>query len=240
MGKIPQNIIDQIPILYEELKTKKAVAERLKISPTTVSKYLLLATSDKKAITKERKERTKITPEIIEQINELYKNYRNMAKVARELKISNATVKRYLSPDNLKLVKENYDDRDALFFYIYRLFGPQDEKTPVSEWNLTQMEKFRQNGMPYRGQLLTLKYFYEVKHHKVRPEYKTIGIISHVWNEAALYYEKQEKNQEKILKEIEQQLLKDRIEIPFKPSDYMKNKKRRKKINLDELEVENE
>ena len=43
MGKkISEDIINQIPILYKELGTKKAVAEKLGISSSTVSKYINL------------------------------------------------------------------------------------------------------------------------------------------------------------------------------------------------------
>ena len=43
MGKkISEDIINQIPILYKELGTKKAVAEKLGISSSTVSKYISL------------------------------------------------------------------------------------------------------------------------------------------------------------------------------------------------------
>lgn len=41
MGKLSQDIIEQIPILYEKLKTKTAVAKELGISVTSVTKYLL-------------------------------------------------------------------------------------------------------------------------------------------------------------------------------------------------------
>jgi DNA invertase Pin-like site-specific DNA recombinase len=43
MGKkISEDIINQIPALYKELGTKKAVAEKLGISSSTVSKYINL------------------------------------------------------------------------------------------------------------------------------------------------------------------------------------------------------
>ena len=52
---------------------------------------------------------------------------------------------------------------------------------------------------------------------------------------------KQEKLQEQISKEIEEQLARDRVEISFKPSDYMKkNRRKKKKIDIKNLEVENE
>lgn len=237
MGRVAKNVIDQIPILYEDLKSKKAVAEVLGISVQLVTKTLMKVNAPEGAVVKER---VKITPELIEKINKRYQEVRCMAQVAREFKISSSTVKKYLTEENKELNQKNYDDRDALFYYIYRLFGAEDEEHPVSEWNLILMNRFREQGMPYRGQLLTLKYYYEVKHHKVKEEYKTIGIIKYIWQEAANYYKRQEKNQERILKEIQEQLEKDRIEIPYKPSQYIGRKKKKKKINLNNLEVKNE
>lgn len=81
---------------------------------------------------------TKVTNDMIIQINELYSKYRNMVKVGKELKISPSTVKKYLNDDNLKISKQNYDDRDALYFYIYRLFGGEIDM-PVSTKNLVLM-----------------------------------------------------------------------------------------------------
>ena len=239
MGKLSQDIIEQIPILYEKLKTKTAVAKELGISVTSVTKYLLQENSIPGA--KERKKAVKITPEMEEQINQRYQECGNMAQVARELNVSVAAVRNHLSEESKEKSKKLYDDRDALFFYIYRKFGAEDEENPVSEWNLIQMNKFREQGMPYRGQLLTLKYYYDIKHHKVKDEYKTIGIIPYIWAEAAAYYKKQEKLQEQISKEIEEQLARDRVEISFKPSDYMKkNRRKKKKIDIKNWEVENE
>lgn len=40
MAKLAQEIIEQIPILYAELKTYTAVAKKLGISASTVSKYV--------------------------------------------------------------------------------------------------------------------------------------------------------------------------------------------------------
>ena len=86
-----------------------------------------------------------------------------MKKVAEITGVSTATVKKYLSEENLLLSKTLNDDRDALWYYIYRLFGQYSEDKPVSDWNVTQMMKFKNQGMTYKGQLLTLKYFFEIK-----------------------------------------------------------------------------
>lgn len=93
--------------------------------------------------------------------------------------------------------------------------------------------------MPYRGQLLTLKYFYEVRHHKVDPNRKTIGIVPYVMDEARAYYEHQARRADQIAAEIKKQLEKDRVEIKYNPSDYMGKKKKKKLIDLNEV-IEND
>ena len=156
--KLSDEIIQQIPVLYKQLGVKNKVAEQLGISVSTVTKYLTLYEAAPEP--KEPKKKTKITDEIIAEINRLYSEYKNMSKVAKELDIAPTTVKKYLNEENLELKKNINDDRDALWYYIYRLFGPSSEDKPVSDWNITQMQKFKSQGMPYKGQLLTLKYFY--------------------------------------------------------------------------------
>lgn len=145
MGKINEDIIKQIPILYQKYGVKAKVARELGISASTVTHYLNLlqgaaAVENSKGITKkEPKKRIKITEEVIQQINNLYSQCLNMAQVAREIGISSTTVKKYLNEENLKKVKTQYDDRDALFFYIIRLFGINSEEEPVSAHNLSLM-----------------------------------------------------------------------------------------------------
>jgi len=56
--------------------------------------------------------------------------------------------------------------------------------------------------MPYRGQLLTLKYFYEIKRNSTKKSNGSIGIIPFVFAEAKLYYETQAKRAEDISKAI--------------------------------------
>ena len=87
MGKLSQDIIEQIPILYEELKTKTAVAKELGISVKSVTKYLLQENSIPGA--KERKKAVKVTPEMESKINQRYQECCNMAQVAREFDVSN-------------------------------------------------------------------------------------------------------------------------------------------------------
>ena len=201
--RIDEKTIEQIPILYEQLKNKAEVARQLGISAASVNKYLAIYNGAPVEVTK--KKTVKLDEELVQKINELYKSCKNMSQVAKELGISPSTVKNHLTEENLKLKDKLNDDRDALWFYIYKLFGPDDDK-PVSDWNVTQMQKFNRMGMGYRAQLLTLKWYYEVKKNPVKKEYKTIGIIPYVYDQAALYYKKQESKAKEIAEAIEKQL----------------------------------
>ena len=231
--KIEQDIINKIPILYKTYGIKKKVAEELGISVSTVSKYLNIieATPEQK----EKKTKTKISDEIIAEINEKYSLYKNMSQVARELNIAPSTVKKYLNEENLKNKQLLSDDRDALWYYIFRLFGQYSEDKPVSDWNITQMQKFKAQSMPYRGQLLTLKYFFEVKKNSIEKAKGSIGIIPFIYAEARVYYENKAKKADDITNSIKKQLEKDRIEIKYNPEDYMKQRKKKKKINLEDI-----
>ena len=229
--KISDEIIAQIPILYEKHNSKKKVADLLGISVTSVTKYLNIYKGAPAEVV--RKARVKIDDAMIQKINEEFKICKNMSEVAKKLGISASTVKNHLSEENLILKSKVNDDRDALWFYIYRLFGPDGDK-PVSDWNVTQMQKHQRMGMSYKAQLLTLKWFYEIKGNKVKEQYKTIGIIPYVFDEAAAYYKNQEKKQKEIEAAIEKQLEKDRVEIKYNPSDYI-GKKKRKQIDLNSI-----
>lgn len=241
MGKkLSEDIIKQIPILYSELGKKSKVAEALNIAPSTVSKYLNLieaAPTVSKEI-KEPKKRTKVDDEMIEKINNLYKSCKNLSKVGKELGISAATVRNHLNEENLKLKESINDDRDALWFYIFKLFGKYSDEKPVSDWNITQMYKFQNMGMTYRGQLLALKYFYEVKKGDIKKSRGSIGIITYVYDEARVYYQNQAKKADEISEGIQKQLEQDRIEIKYNPSDYMSRKKK-KKIDLNSIGGDN-
>ena len=230
--RIDEKTIEQIPILYEQLKNKAEVARQLGISAASVNKYLAIYNGAPVEVAK--KKRVKVDDELIEKINQLYRSYKNMAQVAKELGISSSTVKNHLTEENLKLKDKVNDDRDALWYYIYRLFGPDGDK-PVSDWNVTQMQKFNRMGMGYRAQLLTLKWFYEIKKNPIKKEYKTIGIIPYVYDEAALYYKTQDARVKEIEEAIEKQLEQDRIEIQYNPNDYIGKKKKKKLIDLDSI-----
>lgn len=231
--RIPDEIIQKIPILYKEYGVKSKVAEELGISVSSVSKYLTIFEAAPQE--KEPKKKTKINEETIQKINQRYSECKNMAQVARELGIAPTTVKKYLTEENLQLKQTESDDRDALWYYIFRLFGEYSEDKPVSDWNITQMQKFRKQGMPYRGQLLTLQYFYDIRKNSKDRSNGSIGIIPFVYDEARLYYEKQAKRADEIGRAIQKQLEQDRIEIKYNPSDYIGKKTRRKLIDLNEI-----
>ena len=231
--RIPDEIIQKIPILYKEYGVKSKVAEELGISVSSVSKYLTIFEAAPQE--KEPKKKTKINEETIQKINQRYSECKNMAQVARELGIAPTTVKKYLTEENLQLKQTESDDRDALWYYIFRLFGEYSEDKPVSDWNITQMQKFRKQGMPYRGQLLTLQYFYDIRKNSKDRSNGSIGIIPFVYDEARLYYEKQAKKADEIGQAIQKQLEQDRIEIKYNPSDYIGKKTRRKLIDLNEI-----
>lgn len=241
MGKkISEEVIKQIPVLYKELGVKKKVAEQLGISISTVNKYLNLYEANplfEPAATKERKSKTSITQEIIDKINKRYSECMNMSQVARELNISPSIVKKYLSEENLKLKDNQNNDRDVLFFYIYKLFGPFSDSQAINPWNITQMQKFKSQGYPYRGQYLALKYFFEVERSDVSKAHGSIGIIPYVWTRAQAYYEQEAHRIDNISSLIEKQLEQDRISININPSDYFSKKKKKiKPIDLSTLE----
>lgn len=234
MGKhIDKEIVEKIPILYDQLKSKAAVARELGISTNTVTKYLVAYECGE--IIEKNKPRVKITEEIIEKINQFYTETKNMSEVARRLGISTTTVKNHLNEENLKIISQQNDDRDALWYYIYRLFGPSNDTKPVSDWNITQMSKFKNQGYTYKGQLLTLKYFFEIKKSDLKKANGSIGIIPFVYSDAQKYYQNIEDKQNQIEEAIKEQLAKDRIEIQYNPNDYIGRKKNKKKIDLDTI-----
>lgn len=235
--KLDENTIKQIFILYEQLNNQAEVARRLGISQTTVRRYLSLgaaATLDSTSTSTSTSKKTKITPEMEEEINKRYQECRNMSQVAREFGITPATVKNHLNKESLSLNEREKDDRDALFYYIYKLFGPVSEDQPVSKHNIVQMQKFRKQGMPYQGQLLTLKYFYEVEGHTTERSNGSIGIVPYAYSRAKLYYTQQAAKAAQINAAIQHQLEQDRIVIPFNPNDFFSRKKK-KTIDLNTI-----
>lgn len=235
---IPKEIITQIPILYKELGSQKKVAEKLGISASTVGKYLkqLEDKTELLNIEKKRLKTIEYSQEIIDKINEEYQNCLNMAEVSRRLNIPYGHIKKFLTEESLKLNEQQFDDRDALYFYIYKLFGEYKPEEPVSNWNLTQMSQFKSKGMPYRGQLLTLKYFFEIKKNPITKAKGSIGIIPYCFEQARQYYASIADKQNEINEAIKKQLEQDRIEIKINPSDYIGKKKKKKMIDLSQLE----
>lgn len=236
-NRISEEVIEQICSLYKEYGNKTKVANELNISISTVTKYLNLNLNEDEI--NELKCKSKINKDLEEQINSLYKEYRNISKVAKELNVCIGTVRKYLSDENRHTVDNINDDQDALWYYIIHLFGVVSDEEPVSKWNLLQMQKFRNQGMPYKGQLLTLKYFYEVKKASVKKANGSIGIIPFIYADAKNYYESQAKKADEINEMIKKQLKKDKIEIAYNPDDYLRKKKKKKKINIDEIGDEN-
>lgn len=228
MSKLSLEIINQIPILYEQCHNKSQVARELGISVTSVDKYL----RDFNVTPAQRKERTKITPELIDDINRLYSEYSNLTKVGKELGINSQTVKKYLNEENLELLHTQYDDKEALCYFIYKLFGCE----PVSSWNLTQIERFKRQGINYKAQLLSLKYFFEVKRSPVEKAHGSIGIVPWVYDDAKSYYLAEAKRRTEFEESLKKQLEQDRITINYNPRDYWGGgKKKKKEIDLDTI-----
>lgn len=265
MAKISTEIIEQIPVLYSKMQNKSKVAKELGISPSTVSKYLKIFESNLNSIVIEeedeelsiedfkyfdRDELTKainegktnlfkpyfhqITPEVAAIANELYDTYANLTTVGKIMGYGAATIKKHLNESTTLLKQKENEDKDALWYYIARLFGNHDEN-PVSEWNVIQMIKFRKLGYTYRGQLLTLKYIYEVLKLPIEKAHGSIGLIPYKYEESKLYYTKMQHKKEEILDGIIRQLEKDRIEIPYKPNYNTHRKRKRKEIDMSKL-----
>lgn len=222
-------VINQIRDMHNKHKSIRTIALELNISEASVKKYMRLTDEQLESII--HKPKIKITPELIEQINEAYSINPNQKQVAEQLGISTGTIRKYLSEDNLKKNSQLYEDRDALYFYIYKLFGQFSEEYPVDPWNVLQITQLKKNGYSYKAQLLTLKFFYEVKKNRVKQEHKTIGIIPYIYYDAKAYYKSLGNKQKEIAESIKRQLEKDRIEINIDPAKQfqIKQKKRKKK-----------
>lgn len=229
MTKLSETIISQIPELYKELGTYKAVAEKLNISPSTVSRHMKQFNNLKEE--KSKKESVKITDELIEKINNFFSFSLNMAETAREFNISNATVKKYLNEENLLAAAAQKEDRSKLIDYIENLFNE-----PISQWNLIQISKFKNKGINYKAQLLTLKYWFEIQNNPIEKAKGSIGIIPYQVSYARTYYldkvHRHKLNQEKLRKQKEN----EHIIVTHTPGDYFVPPNRQKQlIDLDSL-----
>ncbi len=227
MARLSKETIEQIPILYAKYHNKSQVARELGISPGSVSRYL---SPDENCISKKR---TTITTEMEEQINQYYSYCTNLAETARHFNIAATTVKAHLSEENLQLAANQSEDKEALCYYIFHLFNDQ----PVSPWNLTQIEKFKRQGINYKAQLLTLKYWYEVKGNTTEKSNGSIGIIPYIAADSRSYYLAQLKKKKETEEAIRQQLLNDRQTVNYNPREYWSNpRKKKKEIDLSTIE----
>lgn len=229
MAKISAEIIERIPELYEELGTYAAVARELNISASTVAKYMKKNNEELMP-----KKSGKLSEEKIQEINDLFMKCGNLRYVANLCNVSESTVKKHLTKEGKDFMKQVAEDWDTLWFYVYRLFGKNSEEFPVSEKNIYLMQRYFKQGYTYRGQLLTLKYFYEVRKHKVRKDKLTVGIIPYVYLEAVYYYQEKAKNIDRILTGLKKQLKVDRQEIQYNPQQY--RNKRKMEINWEDVE----
>lgn len=77
------------------------------------------------------------------------------------------------------------EDRDeiALYEYVKQLYGKNYNYILVKK----QVESFHKAGYSYHGMRLSLKWFYEIKHHSTEDS-NGIGIIPYVFNDAKKYY----------------------------------------------------
>ena len=227
MARLSDEIKKQIPILYKELGTYKAVAEKLNISPATASKYVKEAQLQSAAPSVGK---VNITDEIKEQINNYFSFSLNYAETAREFGISVSVVKNCLTKENLDAAAAQSKDKHLLVQYIEELFGE------ISSWNCVQMSKFKKNGINYKAQYLTLKYWFEVKQSDKLKANGSIGIIPHVVDQAREYYlskmHRRKLNEEKLI----QQKSNEHIEVSYTPGEYFIAPNRKKKlIDLDSL-----
>lgn len=77
------------------------------------------------------------------------------------------------------------EDKDeiALYEYIKELYGKQYNYVLIKK----QVETFHKQGYSFKGMKLSLKWFYEIKHHSTE-ESNGIGIIPYVFNDAKKYF----------------------------------------------------
>lgn len=177
----------------------------------------------------------KITEDLVKEINEYFSKVPTYSAVAKKFNISIETVKKYLTSENIKKADESWQNYDALWYYVFKLFGQHSVSQPVSQRNIILMHRFNEQGYCYKGQLMTLKYFYEIKKNPVRQDKLTIGIIPYIWEDSRRYYMREAQKAQQIREDIRRQLKKDRLEIPYNPRGQ-NFRKRKKPIDLKALE----
>lgn len=226
MARLSDSTIQQIPKLYAELGTYKAVAEQLKISPTTVSKYMKKFKGNIPSAGQ-----TNITKELEQEINDYFAFSLNLSETARKFNISPTTVKRHLTDENLVAAAAQSEDKDNLVVYIEKLFNQ-----PISKWNIIQISKFKNNGMNYKAQLLTLKYWFEVLGNTTEKSNNSIGIIPYQIDNARTYYMNKVRQHKLNEEKLKKQKSNEHIIITHTPGDYFVPPNHEKNlINLDDL-----
>lgn len=108
-----------------------------------------------------------------------------------------------------------YYDRRELFKYCCNLWGLKAPGPLIAR----QAKDFRQKGYKYRGMMLSLKYFYEIKHND-KNKYKgseTIGIIPHVYKEAEEYYGNILRKQQELAKQAKEVTKQEVTVVKLKP-----------------------
>lgn len=112
---------------------------------------------------------------------------------------------RYYHPQCLekKKQKENDEpDRQELIGYVMRLH----KMSNINGFVLRQIKNFRDEGYTYKGMILTLRYFHEVKGNPITGD--GIGIIPYVYEEAKKWHIKKIEAQ-KHFDDLTEQGLKD-------------------------------
>lgn len=119
--------------------------------------------------------------------------------------------------------------------YIYD-FIARDMKVEYDYFKIeAQIKQFLKKKMTMKGIFFTLKYFYEVKKGDWNKGYGGIGIVEHVYGDAVKYWVAQENRSIGICAQIEKQMMQAR-ESQIKSINYVRTKKKKKKkINLDDI-----
>lgn len=183
----------------------------------------------------EKVERVKITEQLIEEINEYFEFNVNFSETAKKFNITPNTVKKYLNEENLNAAAQQSEDRNKLIEYVKLLFGDN-----VSKWNYVQMSKFNKQGIGYKAQYLTLKYWFEVQQQPVEKAKGSIGIIPYQFEEARIYYmnllKKRKINREKLRKQKENGIIKVDVSNGF----FVPPNREKKLIDLNTLSDNND
>lgn len=120
-------------------------------------------------------------------------------------------------------------DRLELCNYIAEIFHLKSPG-PV---NMALIKKFHtENGYSYKSMYYALKYHFEIQKGSIEKAQERIGILPYIYDDAKKYYENLTRMQNIILTNVEKQLNKQEKVLVIK-EEY--NRKRKKEINLEEL-----